>query len=225
MSKKPTQDGGFSRLSRTYKAEPTIEAYVTLRRQHPKETIEVAITGGLDWVWGNEELLKQFGISPGLVAGALDADPASISELSLQLLELIIERTKIEKAGNTHAVSRQLAVSDNLVNYLINMMLDALDWNDDLFIPRDLIVLIRHQTGGAATDWDGVEELKNQRTEALIAVLQLVAVGKTPSMRAVAKQLGVNPTTVMRWFKEGEFSELLAKLQPLTKGSRQSRRK
>lgn len=184
--------------------------------------IQVAITGALEWVWGNEGTLKQFGISPELVAGALDADANDISELSLQLLELIIKRKKLEKAGKTHVVSRGAAISDNLVNYLINMMLDALDWNDDLFIPRDLIVLIRHQTGGAATDWDRVEDLNKQRRDAIIAALKLWGEGKTPSLRAIAKCLGVNPTTVMRWFPEGDLADFVARLPVRAKRSRKS---
>jgi hypothetical protein len=214
--------GGFSLLTRAYKDDPTIENYVALRRQHPNATIQVAITGALEWVWGNEEILKQFGIDPYMVSGALDADPSDISELSLQLLELIIERKKLEKAGKTHVVSRGVAISDTLVNYLINMMLDALDWNDDLFIPRDLIVLIRHQTGGAATDWDRVEELKELRTKAIITAVELVAEGKLPTIRAVARKLGVSATTVMRWYPEGELARKLQEIAAVIKKERKA---
>src|SRR5262245_13852451 len=164
MAKEPTS-GGFRALSRSYKSNPTIENYVTLRRKFPEETIEIAVTGGLDWVY--EHALKQFGISAELVVSVLDADQDAISELSLQLLERIIERRRVESSGKTHVVSRKLAIGDQLVNFLINMMLDSLDWNDHLCIPRDLIVLIRHQTGGGVGDWDKSEKLKEWKRKTL----------------------------------------------------------
>jgi hypothetical protein len=200
---------GFSEFSRSYKSNPTIENYVGLRRKHPKETIEVAVTGGLDWLFGNERTLEQFGISADLVAGTLDAEPHAISELSLQLLELIIERKRVERAGKTHVVSRKLAISDHLVNFLINQMLDALDWNGHLCIPRDLIVLIRHQTGGGNNDWDKNKTAQEGREKAILAALELAVQGKTPSIRAIAKELGVNASTVMRWYSHGELAKTL----------------
>jgi hypothetical protein len=216
----PLPDDGFNLVTRAYKANPTIENYVALRRQHPDEAIQVAVTGGLDWLFGKQKIFTQFGIDPHLVAGVLDADPNDISELSLRLLELIIERKKFEKAGKTHVVSRGLAISDNTVNYLINVMLGALDWNDDLFIPRDLIVLILHQVGGASSDWERSEELKELKTKVFISMWRLVGAGKTPSIRAVAKDLGVSQTTVMRWFPRGELAKMLREVGALAKQSR-----
>jgi hypothetical protein len=216
----PFQDDGFNPITRTYKANPTIENYVALRRQHPNETIQVAVTGGLDWLFGNEEALRQFGINPHMVAGALDADPNDLSELSLRLLELNIERKKLEKAGKTHLVSRGLAIGDNTVNYLINVMLGALDWNDDLLIPRDLIVLILYQLGGATSDWEREQELAEQRTKVLLEMLRLVGAGNTPSIRAIAKNLGVSQTTVMRWYPEGELAKMLREIDALAKQPR-----
>jgi hypothetical protein len=208
----------FSELSRSYKSNPTIENYVALRRKHPKETIEVAVTGGLDWLFGNERILEQFGISADLVAGTLDADPRAISELSLQLLELIIERKRAERAGRTHVVSRKLAISDQLVNLLINMMLDALDWNHHLFIPRDLIVLIRHQTGGGDREWDKNKTLEECRWNVLQAAFKLAGQGRAPSIRAIAKDVGVNASTVMRWYSHGELAKFLENLTSLFEG-------
>jgi hypothetical protein len=101
------------------------------------------------------------------------------------------------------------------VNFLINMMLDSLDWNDHLCIPRDLIVLIRHQTGGGSTDWDQSEKLRECKSNALIAAFKVAVRGKTPSIRAIANDLGVSASTVMRWFPQGELAKRLAELTPI----------
>ena len=148
----------------------------------------------------------------------------NISELSLRLLELIIERKNAIMSGKTHLVSRKLAIGDELVAFLINLMLDALDWNDELFIPRDLIVLIRHQTGGGTTGWDKRQELQDWRWKSIQVALQLISNGKTPTIRAIAKDLGVNATTVMRWFPEGELAKTLADLAALATKARKADR-
>ena len=128
-------------LSRAYKNNPTIENYISLRRTNPNTEIEVAFTNGLDWLFANSEVLRENGIDPQWFASALDANEEAISKLSLHLLEKIVERSRLEKSGETHVMSRGIGISDSLVNYLTAVMLDALSWNDELYMPRDLLVL------------------------------------------------------------------------------------
>ena len=52
----------YSELSKAFKRDPTIENYVRLRRQFPNEKIEIAISGALEWLWGNEETLAAHNI-------------------------------------------------------------------------------------------------------------------------------------------------------------------
>ena len=215
MSDEKDSSSGFSALSRAFKANPTIEHYVELRRKYPDEVIEVAISGSIEWLFANESLLKTFDIPPELVASSLDADPVSISKLSLIIMERLIERNNAEKAGKTHLSSRGEAISDSLANYLINMMLDSLDWNDDLFIPRDLIVLIRHQIGGETSDWNKKLKTHENRSNAVWIAFQLAQQGHMPSYREIGKMLGVNATTVMRWFPNNELTERMKKMGQL----------
>lgn len=214
----------FSKLSKEFKEEPSIEHYVRLRRKYPSRKIEIAISGGLEWLFQNQHQLTALNISPDLVAGALDADEQSISELSLVLLERIIEREAAQKEGGTHLVSRGKAVSDTLVNYLLNMMLDSLDWNDVMTVHRDLIVLIRHQTGGGVCEWDRDEKLRELRQEARAVAIKMACEGREPSYRSIAKELGVNATTVMRWFDDAAFIEGLKQLSQAVRDSQRPRR-
>jgi hypothetical protein len=92
------------------------------------------------------ELLSH-GIDPSLVEGTMEADKAAQAELSLVLLELIVERQKREAGGETHIVSRKKGISDTLVNYLIATCLGALDWHPNLAFSAELIVLLQHQLG------------------------------------------------------------------------------
>jgi hypothetical protein len=110
---------GFNQFTKQYKASPTIENYVRLRRQYPDAEIEIATTGGIKFLFSQEKELLSYGINARTVTGVLDADPDAHAELSLKLLELLIKRQKIEKSGATHIVSRKKAISDTFVNYLI----------------------------------------------------------------------------------------------------------
>jgi hypothetical protein len=155
---------GFTGITKEYKASPTIENYVRLRRLHPSDPLEVATTGGIEFLFSRENELRLQGIDPGLVASVLDADIDAQSELSLVLIELLIARSKKEAAGETHIVSRNKAISDKLVNYLIATALDSLDWNHELVISRELIVLIKHQLGIISSQYE-VEESRTRKKE------------------------------------------------------------
>ncbi|MGH8475630.1 MAG: hypothetical protein ACRER2_07650 [Methylococcales bacterium] len=208
---------GFNELSKAFKSNPTIENYVRLRRQNPGEVIEVAVSSGLEWLFSNEDTLNAVGIPPVLVGDILEADQAAVSELSLLLLEKIIERKRLEQEGQTHLASRGMAISDSLINFLICMILDSLDWNDHMVLPRDLIILLRERLGGENSIWEKEHEVKECRQKATWIAFQIAAEGKTPSYRSVGKILGVNATTVMRWFPDSTMIEAAKSIVPLVK--------
>lgn len=200
-----SDDDGFNEFSMAYKKTPSIENYLKLRRENPSAEIEVGVLGGMEQLFYMERELQRYGVEPELVAGTLDADPAAISEISLQLMEKIIEARKLSKAGKTHLVRRGLAIPDKLVDWIITCSLDALSWNDDLHIPRDLIVLIRERLGGSNPEYARASHAHEQKGRAATIGGQLKARGITPTFKMLGDALGVAPSTVKRWFKPGEF--------------------
>lgn len=204
--------GDFNDLSKAFKSNPTIEHYVQLRRSNPEVLIEVATSWSIDWLFANADILKQHGINPETMAGALDADPACISAISLKLMECLIEREAKESAGETHVQSRGNAIGNSLVSYLIAMMLDALDRNDEMHIPRDLVVLIKHQIGAERSSEDRAMEARNNRSNSTWIAALLRYQGQPGSIRQVARTLNLNPSTVARWFNdENTFEEEVQK--------------
>ena len=185
-------------LSRVYKNNPTIENYISLRRTNPNTEIEVAFTNGLDWLFANSEVLRENGIDPQWFASALDADEEAISKLSLHLLEKIVERSRLGKSGETQIMSRGIGISDSLVNYLAAVMLDALSWNDRLYLPRDLLVLLRYQIIG--DEPAQLKQLESHRLEHSIAYTgaQILEYGRQVTTREIAKILNINASTVSR---------------------------
>jgi hypothetical protein len=211
--------GGFNELSKQYKAQPTIEHYVQLRQQHPDGEIEIATAGGIEFLFSQESELLSHGIKPRLFTGVLDANPVDHAEFSLVLLELIIKRNEEEKKG-THIVSRKKAISDTLVNYLIAEALDSLSWNDSMEISRELIVLIKHQLGCNTSHYEAEENKKKKITDAKFVAIQIMAQGKRPTYRQIGRVLGVQPSTVMRWFPDGTFMSEVADMAMLIKDSK-----
>jgi hypothetical protein len=149
--------------------------------------------------------LRKYGFDPEMIASVLDADPEAISEVSLQIMEKLIEAKTLAKAGQTHLTRRGLAIPDKLVNWLIACMLDAVSWNDDLYIPRDLIVLIRERLGGSNPEYEQASRAHEMRSNAITVGGQLLARGITPSFRMISELFGVAPSTVKRWFPDGDF--------------------
>jgi hypothetical protein len=195
-------------ISREFKANPTIEHYVRLRRENPDVQIEPSIYGGIDHAYELESLLEGFGIDIRLYVSTLDADEAAICELSLQLLENMILAQALERQGGTHLASRQKVIPDHLIDWLVCCMLDSLSWNDSLDIPRDLIVLIRSRLIKGESTIEKLVEVRSKKFDAEMIAGQLIM----PSFRLVAKLMGVQPSTVMRWFdSEQEFLDIAAK--------------
>jgi hypothetical protein len=83
--------------------------------------------------------------------------------------------------------------------------LEALSWNDDLHIPRDLIVLIRERLGGPNPEYRQASIAHEKKGNAAIVAGQLIAQGVKPTYRLLGEAFNVAPSTVKRWFQPGEF--------------------
>ena len=135
----------------------------------------------------------------------MDADLDAQATLSLKLLELLIQRKEKKNSGATHIVSRKEAISDTLVNYLIAVSLDALSWNEEMEISRELIVLIKHQLGSISSTYELELDKREKRHQARWIAAQIAAKGKTPTYRQIGRAMDVQASTVMRWFAGEAF--------------------
>lgn len=194
-------------LSRRYKDDPSLENYARLRRLYPDVEIEVAVHGGIDPLFAMQDELKRYGFDPNLVVATMDADQDAISELSLQLIERVLEGRALKQQGESSLVTRGLAVPEKLIDWLIAVMLDSLSWNDYLRIPRDLIVLIRERNGGTRGHYQDAVAIAEARLRAVLAGAALRARGESATLRSTASAIGVAPSTVKRWFAPGEFEQ------------------
>lgn len=198
---------GWNDETLEYKRSPSIEAYLKLRRDNPESEIEIATLGGIDALFAMREELEDHGFDPNIVVQTLDADHDAICKVSLQIMQKLTDKRELESKGESHLISRGKAVPDKLVDWLICVMLDALSWNDDLEIPRDLIVLIQHRIGGLSSSYRRAIQAHDGRRNAIWIGAQFIARKQELTLKGVAHVLGVSTSTVMRWFPEDSFHE------------------
>lgn len=199
------EDGGFNEPTLAYKLNPTMENYLALRRADPDAEIEVSASGGLDTLFGIEPELQKHGFDPSDIAAILDADHQAISKVALQCMEKLIVAKELAANGETHLVGRGVAMPLSLIDWIIMVALDAMSWTEKLEIPRDLIVLIQNRLGGVQGKYYRHRELRQRKHNALFLAGQMLARGGKPSIRQLARLLGVEASSVSRWFAEGEF--------------------
>ena len=170
-------------VTRAFKQKMTIENYVKIRRQNPHAAIDVRMSDALEFAYADHGL-DDFEIEASLLSEALTGNYLAISELSLTLLELVAARDRAEDHGGTHLVSRGVAISNAMVNQLINWMIDGLVDAEYPGLPADLIILIRHQTGGIRSEWELAEEGRKRKVEAGMLALDMAFKGEIPTTRA-----------------------------------------
>ena len=197
--------GGFNHSSKTYKANPTIETYVGLRRADPDAEIEVSVIGGFESMFHMRAEFARYRLDPDLLGGILDADPYAIEEVSIRILEEMITARRLQAMGGTHLASSGRVMPGKLIDWIITCSLDALSWNDDLSIPRDLIVLIRERLGGSDPHYEQAGRVRQTKSAAAMIAGQLLARKMKPTLKVIGRLLGVAPSTVMRWFEPGEL--------------------
>lgn len=201
----------FTELAATYVEEPSIENYLELRRRVPEADLDVAAFGGMDVVYALESELEKHQIDPDLVTGALDAYEPALDELSLRLMECIVSREKLPKSGPGHIEMRRKAIGDALVDYLIVVMLEAMEWNksNPIVIPPSLIVLIRYRLCGANPDWLQYQRTRQEQENAAFLAAQFFKAGEKISSRQFADRVGISRSTAMRWLADPSFVKLL----------------
>jgi len=131
-----------------FKANPTIEKYLWLRREYPGVDVPVLRFAGIEALFALEPELTHHGIDPALVAGALDANPKCVDDLCLLLLESMSDRRQRESRGETALQARKEVIPDSLIDYLVITMLEAMKWNGEEFVPGSLLMLLRERLLG-----------------------------------------------------------------------------
>jgi hypothetical protein len=200
----------FKELAANYGEVPSLENYLHMRRSISEAELDVAVSGGMEAVFALDSKLKKHGISPNIVAGTLDADEPAIDELSLRLMECLVARDKLPKSGPGYLEKRRQAIGDALVDYLIVMMLEAMEWNksNPIVIPPSLIVLIRDRLCGPNPDWARFVRSQEEQENAAFLAAQRFKPGEKITSRKFADRVGVTRSTAARWLADPVFMQI-----------------
>jgi hypothetical protein len=196
----------WTRLHDRFNDDPSIENYVALRRFQGRVDTDIYRFAGVDPFQALGEDLEQAGLDRALVCGALGGDDRDIDELCLQLMERLIERKRLEAQGETHLQARGHGISDALIGHLIVAILEVLQ-HDGLEPRPSFVLLVREQFGGAKTEIYKSHTKWVDRNHAVFLGMQMRRRGAQPTIRKIAKIMGVQPSTVSRWFPDGDFLE------------------
>ena len=146
--------------------------------------------------------LKKHGIEAIDFAGVLDVDAKSIESASLQLLVKLGEIRAKAKQGVSAAVRRRLVASEALIRHMTLCIVEVLFLEPEP-LPEACAVLLRELLGGDNTDL-----IKKHRPETKIVwelAVQILAQRPRIGIRALAKMVGVAPSTISRWLKDSSF--------------------
>lgn len=199
-------------LQERFDEDPSIVNYVALRRFAPGYDTEVFLFAGLDPFGALGQELEKAALDRVLVCGALGGNDRDIDELCLQLMERLIERKQLEVMGATHLQSRGRCVSDALVNCLIVSMVEVLQ-QDGMDPKPSLVLLVREQLNGANAEILKSATKSDGKRRAVFLGMQLRRRGEQPTIRKIAEIMGVQPSTVSRWFTDGDYLEQVERLE------------
>jgi hypothetical protein len=189
-----------------YRKNASIENYLSIRQNFPEVEIQVARFGGIEALFALQADFKDQGINPDLIAGALDGVETGVDALCLRLLELLLEREKLPKKGPNSIDRRRKAISDASVGYLITTILEAYDWNEDVYrVPASLVVLIRHQLCGGQPDLETEYRLRERKKNVAMVVAQQLQPDERLSINKLKTLAGIPRTTAARWLSDTDF--------------------
>lgn len=196
----------FMKLADKFEAEPILENYLVLRRGFGGTGVELSYFLIPDPLSSVEDELRQHGIDPAIFSDALDGNDYQIDELCLQLMERLVERQTRERAGHTHIQTTGLAIPDSLIDYLVISMLEASEVHGLAPGPA-LVILIREKLGGPNPGRHKQNLIDKNRKHAIWIAAHHRLGGRTISVRQIAEKMGLEASTVSRWFKPGELKQ------------------
>lgn len=217
----------WSEHTKKYFETPTAQTYLELRRADPDQIVQFTDDSALVWIDQNFEKLTDLGVKPdrdlvisdtqsisiGDFVAAFDACENGLSKVSLFLIEKILARDGLERSGAVHVQSSGKGIPNSLVNHIICMMLDALEWTDEREIPRDFLYLLRfHLSADKSREAKEIRRYQTMVRAALFAAFEKERSGSY-SIRQVAREFEIEASTVKAWRDKHRFDEEVANFE------------
>jgi len=194
----------FLALVERFDSEPSLENYFELRKQSGCTATELS---RLSYAVSLPSLATEFekhSLDSILLAGVLGGDERDMDTLCLQVIERLVDRRQKEKSGEVHLQTVGGQIPDALINLLLVVMLETCS-DLDAPLPPAMIVLLRDRLGGSSPDRYKTAAMQEKKRRAVLISARIFSDNREVSIRQIAKELGVQPSTVTRWFEPGEL--------------------
>ena len=132
-------------------------------------------------------------------AACSDGDKAAIEEICTTLIGNLLRRTARAREGETHLVMRGKFLADRLIGNFAYRMLRACSRNN-LPPPDELVELIQQ-----LLKQDHPPQRSERRYAQRMDAKNLVRKNPGAGVREIAEAVGVAPSTVSRWKKDGKI--------------------
>lgn len=198
-------------LKKRFRENPSIENYLALRESDDGIKEGLGRFGSRGTYFVRDEL-RASRIPIELVLEVMVGDTDAVDQLSLELLRRLASRQAMEKSGETHLQRRKLAVSDELIDYLVVIMLESIILSCNR-LEESLFILLRERLTGSNPALYRKTIKRQRRLDAAMAWLRLANVGEKPSIRTLAKRFNTAPSSVSRWFAGRSIEEELNELR------------
>jgi hypothetical protein len=223
MSLVTDEEANFKRDLFRFRSDYSIIRYLEMRQKYPNRRIPIDRLADLESIPVLEQELKDFGIDHNLLLGVLDADPVAIDTVCMIALLGLDESDVLKQEGRTQIQSRGLAPKYSTLHVLVCIIFEVMQAKK---IPMDyssLLLLTQKLLLSGITDFEKARSRRDLRRFAIISAAGLLQEGKNPSMRKVAKSLGVNVSSISRLFKRPD--QLVTEAEELNAGISSSRGK
>ncbi|MBK8158772.1 MAG: hypothetical protein IPK59_08440 [Rhodospirillaceae bacterium] len=199
MARKKKPD--LNELKEIFREDGSLESYLLIRRSFPNQKVEVGRFGGVDPFLVMRAELEEHGVVPTLILGVMDGDEVQIDELALRIMEWLVVRSALIKSGQTHLKIKREAVPDSLIDYLLMIIIESCE-RHSVSMPPALVVLLRERLGGPNPARHARYEISEKQKEAVWVAAQIFGANESISIRRLAKELNIEPSTISRWFKK-----------------------
>lgn len=187
--------------------EPSIRKYLELRKRYPTENPNTNPLTDIDLPPLMEREYQEYGFDLLSICGALDGGQSEQELLSIKLLEEIQKAKDLKARGESAIHVRKLAMPAAKIDFLIVLMLKGMAFSGQSEISHAFNFLLRVKLGELESTLTQLS-----RTTALMDFATKIGgymldIGIQPSFRNVAKIMGVQPSTISRWFTIEKFKE------------------
>lgn len=191
---------------RDFALNPSIENYLKIKLENPKlELIIEPLLTKYD-IYDIKDLIIGYGFDFELLLSAIDGDEKSITFVSLDIMSKMTASSIYKKQSETSLVRREILPSTAFIDYFISQILANYIYRESRpRINNDLLSLLIFRLSSPFSATSDKQNTANSKHQAAWEAGRLIAMGKRFSCRAVAKAIGVAPSSISRWFRPDEL--------------------